>query len=68
VHPLSLRPDKVAQLGNGTHRWATALVIAPCSSCWQTHMKNQAAHLLDTGGLGSSHVCSYVGNPVSERH
>ena len=41
AHPLSLRPDRAALLGNGYHSQDYSFRESLHSSCWGTHMETE---------------------------
>ena len=62
MHPLPLRPDKVAMLGNGYHNQARALGITSAPVVGGVHLETEL-HIgcICARGLILACVCSLVG-------
>jgi hypothetical protein len=68
VHPLPLRSDKAAQLGNGFHRQATTWGRAPIPVVGGPTWRPSCTSVTCGGGagnLGPAHACSLVDGSVS---
>jgi hypothetical protein len=66
VHPLPLRPDKVASPVRGTDPRAGNRVRVSQVSCWGTHMTTKVnICYICAEGLGLALVCSLAGGSVS---